>query len=163
MTRRDHDAALTPSLVDRLTDLEPDHRAETPRRPWDTRDEIRAALCRDLADLLNVRRADEVVDPIYRETAESILSFGVADFTSYNLKNGIEQEMVRRSIENAIRNFEPRINCMAVVLEPPDPLLPVLRFQITALLRADPESEPVVFDAALQRDSRRLGISGGAS
>jgi type VI secretion system protein ImpF len=163
MTPRDHHAALTPSLVDRLTDLEPDRRAETPRRSWDIRDEIRAALCRDLADLLNVRRADEAVDPIYRETAESILSFGVADFTSYNLKNGIEQEMVRRSIENAIRKFEPRINCIAVVLEPLDPLVPVLRFQITALLRADPESEPVVFDAALQRDSRRLAISGGAS
>jgi type VI secretion system protein ImpF len=163
MTPRDHDSALTPSLMDRLTDLEPDHRAETPRRPWDIRNEMRAALCRDLADLLNVRRADEAVNPLYQEAAASMLSFGVADFTSYNLKNGIEQEMVRRSIENAIRNFEPRISGVSVMLEPPDPLQPVLRFQITALLRVDPESGPVVFDAALQRDSRRLAISGGVS
>ena len=163
MTPRDHDTALTPSLLDRLTDLEPDHRAERPRRPWEIRNEIRAALCRDLADLLNVRRAEEAVDPLYQETAASILSFGVADFTSYNLKNGIEQEMVRRSIENAIRNFEPRIHGISVVLEPPEQLVPVLRFQITALLRVDPESDPVVFDAALQRDSRRLAVSGGES
>ena len=163
MAPRDHDTSLTPSLLDRLTDLEPDRRTETPRRPWDIREDIRAALCGDLADLLNVRRAEEAVDPLYRETAASILSFGVADFTSYNLKNGIEQEMVRRSIENAIRNFEPRLNCIAVALEPPDPLRPVLRFQITSLLRIDPESEPVVFDAALQRDSRRMAISGGAA
>src|ERR1035441_4610598 len=77
MTPRDHDSALTPSLMDRLTDLEPDHRAETPRRPWDIRNEMRAALCRDLADLLNVRRADEAVNPLYQEAAASMLSFGV--------------------------------------------------------------------------------------
>ncbi len=159
MAPRDQETPFR-SLLDRLTDLEPDRRAEAPPSAWEVRRELKEALCRDLSDLLNVRRADEPVDPAYKETAESILSFGVADFTSYNLKNGIEQERVRRSIEQAIRRFEPRLSGVTVSLEPPDPLQPVLRFQISALLRVDPAAGPVVFDAALHRDSRRLAVSG---
>ncbi|MBZ5584433.1 MAG: type VI secretion system baseplate subunit TssE [Acidobacteriia bacterium] len=159
MTPRDEVAPFQ-SLLDHLTDLEPDRRAEAPPSPWELRREMKAALCRDLTDLLNVRRADEPVDPVYKESAESILSFGVADFTSYNLKNGIEQERVRRSIEQAIRRFEPRLSGVTVSLEPPDPLQPVLRFQISALLRIDPGAGPVIFDAALHRDSRRLAVAG---
>jgi type VI secretion system protein ImpF len=163
MPTRDPETALTPSLLDRLTDNAPDRRTEAPHTEWDLRRQIRAALCRDLTDLLNTRRADEEVNPVYRESAASILNYGVADFTSYNLLSGEEQERVRRSIESAIRRFEPRLAGVTVELEPPDPLLPVLRFEISATLRIGAAPERVVFNAALPRDSRRLTVSGGAA
>jgi len=160
MSPHDSDWPLTPSLLDRLTDLDPDRSQEVPQPDWEIRREIKAALCRDLTDLLNVRRAEEPVNPSYQETAESILTFGLADFTSFNLKNGIEQEMVRRSMEAAIRHFEPRLSGVTVSLEAPDEQTPVLQFQIAATLKIDAASEPVVFDAALHRDSRRMAVSG---
>jgi len=76
--------------------------------------------------------------------------------------NGIEQERVRRSIERAIRLFEPRLTRVTVTLEPLDPLRPLLRFQISALLRMQP-GESIAFDATLYRDSRRIAVAGAGS
>jgi len=140
----------TLSILDRLTEK------DGPLDAW-------GGLCRDLAALLNTRRAAKDFDPSYQEATDSVLSFGVADFTSFNLKNEVDQEIVRGSIERAIRQFEPRLTHVSVSMEEPDPLLPVLRFQISALLRIHDPGESVLFDVALHRDSRRFHISGAAS
>jgi type VI secretion system protein ImpF len=118
-------------------------------------------LCRDLSALFNTRRAESDFDPAYEEATNSLLGFGIADFTSYNLTNAVEQERVRRSIERAIRQFEPRLTRVDVSIEQPDPLRPLLQFQINAFLRAGSDTEPVVFDITLQRESRRMLVSGG--
>jgi type VI secretion system protein ImpF len=150
------------SLLDRLIDLAPDSKREVRSNPWEEMREFKASLCRDLTALLNTRRAAEDFPADYEEATNSLLSFGVDDFTSYNLKNGIEQERVRRSIERAIRAFEPRLTRVTVSIDEPDPLKPVLQFQIAALMRIEPADEPVVFDVTLQRESRRLAVSGGS-
>jgi type VI secretion system protein ImpF len=151
------------SILDRLTDLEPDVQKEAQLTPWEAMREFKASICHDLAALLNVRRAEEDFDRSFQETTNSLLTFGVVDFTSLNLKNGIDQERVRRSMERAIRQFEPRLSRVEVTIEPPDPVKPVLRFQIAALLHTDPGGEAVLFDAALYRDSRRFTVSGADS
>jgi type VI secretion system protein ImpF len=151
------------SLVDRLMDLDPDTRREVRTDPWEEMRQFKAALCRDLAALLNTRRAEEDFPPRFEEATNSLLSFGVADFTSYDLKNGMEQERLRRSIERAVRQFEPRLASVRVSVEEPDPLKPVLQFQIEAVLRMDASGEPVIFDVRLQRESRRIAVSGGGS
>jgi type VI secretion system protein ImpF len=145
------------SLLDRLMDRGP----EAPRNSWDEERNFRAALCRDLSALFNTRRAESDFDPAYEEATNSLLGFGIADFTSYNLTNAVEQERVRRSIERAIRQFEPRLTRVDVSIEQPDPLRPLLQFQINAFLRAGSDTEPVVFDITLQRESRRMLVSGG--
>ena len=69
-------------------------------------------------------------DPDYKETTNSLLTFGIADFTSFNLKNGIEQEQVRlfdRARHPAVRAAPGAAS--TVTMEEPDPLRPVLRFQ----------------------------------
>ena len=151
------------SLVDRLMDLDPDTGREVRPSPWEEMREFKAALCRDLAALLNTRRAEEDFPAGFEEATNSLLSFGVADFTSYDLKNGAEQERLRRSIERAVRQFEPRLAGVRVTVEEPNPLKPVLQFQIEAVLRMDASGEPVLFDVTLQRESRRIAVSGGGS
>lgn len=151
------------SLLDRLTDLEPNNKREAKSTPWEDMRELKASVCRDLASLLNTRRAEQDFDPDFVEAANSVLTFGVADFTSFNLKNGIEQEKVRRSIERAVRQFEPRLARVIVTLEPPGELQPLLRFQIEAMLRAGADTEPVLFDATLHRDTRRFNVAGARS
>ena len=156
-----HQVDMTMSLLDRLLDFQPESHQEVPVSSWEQLREFKTSLCRDLSALLNTRRAERDFDPAYEEATNSLLSFGIADFTSYNLKSGIEQEQVRRSIERAIRHFEPRLARVAVSIEEPDPLRPVLQFQIDALLRIGPEAEAVVFDVSLHRESRRMAVSGG--
>jgi type VI secretion system protein ImpF len=152
------DAGVSLSVLDRLTDLNPGATKDPRVSSWEVVREFKAALCRDLAALLNTRRAEEDLDPAYEQCIDSVLTFGIVDFTSYNLKNAIEQERVRRSIERAIRQFEPRLARVTVIMDEPDPLQPALRFQIEAVLRID--SEPVLFDVSLHRDSRRIAVSG---
>src|ERR1051326_5890941 len=128
------------SLLDRLA--EPDGKSS----PWEDLRLFKASLCRDLAGILNTRRAAQDFSPAYEHSTNSLLSYGVVDFTSYNLTNALEQEELRRSMERAIRQFEPRLSRVTVTVESPDPLKPVLKFQIAALLRADLVPEEVLFD-----------------
>jgi type VI secretion system protein ImpF len=148
---------VTASILDRLTDFDP--QLERRSGYWQDVRDLKASVCRDLAALLNTRRAEEDFDPVFEEAANSLLTFGVLDFTGYNLKNGIEQEQLRRSMERSIRLFEPRLSRVTVSLEAPDPVRPLLRFQISGLLRIHPALEPVVFDATVHRDSRRIAVS----
>src|ERR1035441_6572994 len=163
MASGDKQVGVVLSLLDRLTDLDPDSRKEARADPWDETRDLKVSLCRDLTALLNTRRAEEDFPAGYEEATNSLLSFGVVDFTAYDLKNGVEQERVRRSIERAVRQFEPRLARVTVSIEEPDPLRPVLQFQIAAMLRIEPATEPVVFDVTLQRESRRIAVSGGSS
>ena len=142
------------SILDRLTEK------ESPATSWEEMGRLEASLCEDLEALLNTRRAEQNFDPKFSEATNSLLNFGVADFTSYNLKNAIEQERVRRSLERAIRLFEPRLTRVTVHMFEPNPAKPVLRFQIEAVLKAELPGEPVLFDVTLHRDSRRIAVSG---
>jgi type VI secretion system protein ImpF len=162
MAANEKQIGVTFSLLDRLTDLAPDSKQEARSNSWEEDREFKALLCRDLAVLLNTRRAEEDFPPTFEEATNSLLSFGVTDFTSYDLKSGVEQERVRRSIERAIRQFEPRLTKVTVSMEAIDHLRPVLRFQIAAQLRMNPV-EDVFFDATLQRDTRRIAVAGAGS
>ncbi len=159
----DNQESITPSILDRLTDHSPDTTVEGRTSVWEEMREFKAALCRDLAFLFNTRRAEADFDPGFEQATDSLLTFGVADFTSFNLKNALEQERVRRSIEQAIRRFEPRLTRVVVTLEPPDDLSPVLRFQIDALMKAGSSTQPILFNASLHHESRRMAVSGGNS
>ena len=149
------------SLLDRLIDLEPGSNLEAPMTSWELLREFRNGLCRDLTALLNTRRAAEDFDRSYDAAANSLLTFGITDFTSYNLKKGTEQEQLRRSIERAVRQFEPRLERVSVSVDDAEPQRPFLRLQISAILRTE-GGQPVVFDATVHRDSRRVAVSGGA-
>src|SRR5689334_21785920 len=112
-----HEPGITPSLLDRLTDDAPESQKERRPSPWAQARALRASLCRDLTALLNTRRAEEDFDPEYTEARNSVLTYGVLDFTSYNLKSVLEQDRVRRSIERAIRKFEPRLDDVEVSMD----------------------------------------------
>lgn len=163
MAAGDNQAGVVLSLLDRLIDLDPESKREARSNPWEEMRALKLSLCRDLTALLNTRRAEEDFAASYEESTNSLLSFGVADFTSYDLKSGADQERVRRSIERAVRQFEPRLARVTVSVEEPDPLKPVLQFQIAAMMRTEPASESVVFDVTLQRESRRMAVSGGSA
>ena len=159
----EQDTAVRLSLLDRLTDSEPDSTREAQVSSWEEMRQFKNAVCRDLAALLNTRRAQEDFDPIYEQATASLLTFGIIDFTSYNLKNDVEQELVRRSIERSIRQFEPRLTRVTVIMDELDSLRSVLHFQVKAVLRTERNSEAVLFDVSLHRESRRIAVTGANS
>ena len=150
MAARNTQVGAPLSILDRLTE------SDGPTDAW-------SGLCRDLSALLNTRRATSDFDPSYEQAVNSVLTFGVTDFTTFNLKSELDQENLRVSIERAIRQFEPRLTHVTVSVEEPDPLKPVLRFQVSAVLTFDGPGEPVLFDVRLQRDSRRFVVMGANS
>lgn len=145
------------SLIDRLSGNGlNDQRSYSPSRQFDI---LKSLICRDMTALLNTKRA-EYFDTRYEQAANSLLVFGVVDFTSYNLNSAPDQERVRCSMERVIRQFEPRLTRVRVWFDAPETVNPVLRFEIEALLRVDDMAETVLFDAKLQRDTRRILVSG---
>src|SRR5215470_9243663 len=111
-----------------------------------TIDELEDTLHRDLTFLLNTRRAQEPISSAFQEAAQSILTFGLPDFTAINGLDRAEQERIRREIENAIRVFEPRLSNVTVSLDRPakgseqaKPAQTILRYHVRALLKVEPE------------------------
>src|SRR5262245_59396303 len=163
MAAEDNETGPVLSILDRLTDLQPESKKEAPASPWERIRQLKASICADLSALLNTRRAEADFDSDYRESSNSLLTFGIADFTSYNLKSGIEQERVRRSIERAIRQFEPRLTGVTVSMDEPDAVKPSLHFQISAVLRTEPAGEAILIDLTLHRDLVGIAVSGVTS
>jgi len=153
---------VTLSLFERLTDERPSAAEETPRHRWASVRDLEGSVMDHLRTLLNARRGDEALELPYPNVVNSLITYGVVDFNSLSLANPSDREKLRRSIERAIRLFEPRLTRVQVILEPWEPGQMSLRFQIEALLRVDPELEPVVFDARLTKDLRLVEIREGS-
>jgi type VI secretion system protein ImpF len=132
-----------------------------PAAPALTIGELKASVSRDIEMLLNTRR--ELLDGVpseYNQVQKSILMYGLPDVTSYSLANPQDQKVLRRSVEEALSNFEPRLRSVRVTLEPRDKYNPTLRFRIEALLRTDPAPEPITLDAALNVVTSQYSVRG---
>jgi type VI secretion system protein ImpF len=146
---------VTQSLFDRLTDTEPRSKNDLPTTGWEQMRELKAAVARDLTNLLNVRRNEADIPDEYEQTNRSIVAYGIRDFTS----SPFDMDQIRRSIEKCIRTFEPRLSHVTVQLS--QSVQHRLDFRISALLHIDVHSEPVLFDAVLPAQSRRFQVSEG--
>lgn len=123
--------------------------------------ELKKSISRDIEVLLNTRRELlEGAPAEYTEINNSLLMFGLPDFTSYSLLNPEHRKVMRRSVEEALTKFEPRLKSVRVTLEPPSKFDVAIHFRIEALLRLDPAPEPVRFDAALQLGTSSYSVRG---
>ena len=123
--------------------------------------ELKKSISRDIEVLLNTRRELlEGAPTEYTEINNSLLMFGLPDFTSYSLLNPEHRKVMRRSVEEALTKFEPRLKSVRVTLEPPSKFDVAIHFRIEALLRLDPAPEPVRFDAALQLGTSSYSVRG---
>ena len=100
---------LQPSLLDRLTDEHPDRLKESSSTQNLDQSDLKAAIIRDLAYLLNCVALDVVydLDP-YPRVRDSVVNFGVADLSGQTASNVVAQDM-EKDLMRAIRKFEPRI------------------------------------------------------
>jgi len=101
---------------------------------------------RDLENLLNTKNYASSICSEYRELNSSIFVYGMPDFTSANPKSPSVRNKLRRELEKAIAQFEPRLRNVTVRVEDQGTDERNLRFKINALLFLDPAVEPVTFD-----------------
>jgi len=100
---------LQPSLLDRLTDDAPENRRESLDQQTLTMIQLRQAVLRDLAWLLNTTNLGAIEDlDGYPRVAESTLNFGIPGFTGLIAATERVSDL-ESAIADAIRRFEPRI------------------------------------------------------
>lgn len=161
MPRRNQEARLLPSLLDRLLDDRPDVSSEPVASRAQNLRALKKSLARDIEALLNTRR--EALDDLPEEFVElsrSLLVYGLPDFTSFNLTATNDRVRVRRALEDAIATFEPRLTRVRVALEPPREHDRALRFRVDALVRTDPAPEPIMFDMVLRLNTQQYVVQG---
>lgn len=109
MIEQQNHVQLQPSLLDRLTDDEPEKKSEPIARRGLTKTKLRLSVMRDLnwlfnsSNLMTVQNLDD-----YPEVINSVLNYGVPDFTGHTVSN-IDVPEIERLLKQVIIEFEPRI------------------------------------------------------
>jgi type VI secretion system protein ImpF len=155
------DQPLVPSVLDRLIDDDPLVSTELQRNRSQLLREMKLSVRRDIENLLNSRRRNLIPPPRLVELAQSLLTYGVADFSGTGPATAKQREAFCRSLEDVIRKNETRLLEVQVELASnPQPGDRTLRFRIDALMKADPAPEPVIFDSALEPVTNTFAIQG---
>lgn len=151
---------LMASVVDRLIEQPAADGAPTlDREVNDVAQQLRN-VARDLENLLNTRRRFLVPPSEYKELNASVIEYGIPDFTGLNMTLPSEREQTRRTIERAIRQFEPRLrNVVVTVLTNIDKADRRLRLRIAGVLRSEPVPERVEFDSEVDPSTTTVSIS----
>lgn len=134
------------SLLDRLITPEQTASGEPVRYHAATFRELRAAVCRDLENLLNTRNFVSSELGEFRQLSSSLFVYGLRDFTSSNPRSPLLKQQLRQELEKVIGCFEPRLHNVNIRIQEPEGDDRNLRFKITGLLLADSVAEPVAFD-----------------
>jgi type VI secretion system protein ImpF len=100
---------LQPSLLDRLTDDEPDKTVESRERRVLSLRSLRESVLRDLAWLLNTTNLFSVTgDGALPHLASSVINYGMPDISGISVA-GMNLSDLERGIRQAIWDFEPRL------------------------------------------------------
>jgi type VI secretion system protein ImpF len=100
---------VQPSLLERLTDHEPDATREVREHRSSSARSLRRSVMRDLGWLLNAQGIASSQDVArYPGVAESVLNFGFSDLAGKSASN-LDVGRIERLMADAIRAFEPRI------------------------------------------------------
>lgn len=101
---------LQPSLLDRLTDTDPESKSESRERRVLSIQRLRAGVLRDLGWLLNTGYLEAVEDlDEYPFVRDSVLNYGMPELAGTTLA-GSDPARLEKAVKDAIVKFEPRIN-----------------------------------------------------
>jgi type VI secretion system protein ImpF len=160
MARLDLDQPIVASVLDRLLDASPDLTVDPPKARGQYLREMRDSVRRDIENLLNTRQRCRGWPDGLGDLEQSLVNYGIPDFTGTDLSADERREEFRATIETVLRNYEPRFASVSVMMLTGDRLDRTLRFRIEALIRADPMPEPIVFDSYVDPATRSFAVVG---
>lgn len=100
---------LQPSLLDRLTDDEPNKLQESREKRVLSMHKLRQSVLRDVSWLMNAGSLDTVENlDDYPEVANSVLNYGIKDLSGRSV-SGKNLASIEKNVKQAIQRFEPRI------------------------------------------------------
>lgn len=153
---------VLPSVLDRLLDQSNGPVHAGVRGKTQQLLELRSSVRRDLEALLNSHRFCRTPPENTGQLDRSLLQYGAPDFFAVNAGSAAAREEFRRSLEEAIRRFEPRFKQVTVKLVDDGVSTDrTLRFHIDALMFADPAPDAVSFDSLLDPSSHSFSVVGG--
>ena len=149
---------LQPSLLDRLTDNAPEHRRESLDQQSLTLQQLRAAVLRDIAWLLNTTNLAAIDDlDAYPRVAASTLNFGVPGFSGMVAAAG-KTIALEAAIMDALRRYEPRIRPASLRVrardDSGDRAVPTLVFDIHGELWAQPVPVQLFLETSIDIETR---------
>ena len=159
MARKDLEIRVTPSVLDRLIDLEPTVSTEAPKSRSTSLHDLKVSVRRDLEWLLNTRCHGDLDDVGNVEVRRSVAFYGLPDIMGMSPKSPAEQKRLTKALEMAIKHFEPRFLNPKVTLDPVDDVDRQLKFRIEAKLDVEPTPEPIVFDTVLLTGSGEFAVT----
>jgi len=152
------------SVLDRLIDEEPDKLRDVPMSSGESMAALRRNVRRDLEALLNTRRRWRSWPDRYAELRTSPMGYGISDFAAGAFNDLRRRDQLRLEVEQAIRQFEPRLARVRVTLvERNNQLDATLRLRVDALLRAEPAPEPIAFDALVDAATTEIFVRTGSA
>jgi len=154
---------LQPSLLDRLTDDAPDHKRESLDQQSLSMQQLRRAVLRDLAWLLNTTNLVATYDlagaPL---VAKSTINFGIPSFAGL-IGTARKVGSLETGIADAIRTFEPRIRAdsLKVRLRPSQSDQPsaALTFEIQGELWAQPVPQQLFLETMIELETRMAVVT----
>jgi type VI secretion system protein ImpF len=156
MTRKPATPRFQHSLWDRLTNPELIRGESAGVIPAGDIKRLREEVRRDLEWLLNSRSAPVVIPEGLDALQQSLIRYGLPDFTTLNLSDPKERERFQNVLAEVIRAFEPRLHRVEVRFDSQnqDRSRATLHYQIQAILSLDTAPQPVVFDTVLELGSK---------
>jgi len=157
---------LQPSLLDRLTDDEPEQKLDSCVNDAPTTEKLRESVRRDLAWLFNTPNLATVIDlNEYTEVERSTLNYGLPDLAG-RAAASVDIAEFERLLRKAILDFEPRLlkNSVKVRLsaDPEQMSHSALRFDIEAELWAEPIPLRLYLRTELDLENGDVVISDGS-
>ena len=133
---------LQPSLLDRLTDDEPEKTQEPREKRVLSSQRLRESVRRDLNWLFNTTNLASLQSlELYPEVERSTLNFGLPDLAG-RTASSIDRELMERLLRRAIWEYEPRLLRSSLrvklVLDPEELNHFAMNFSIQAELWAQP-------------------------
>lgn len=154
---------LQPSLLDRLTDLQPEKSRESSSQQGMSQTEFKNAVIRDLGWLLNSVALDVCVDlEAYPQVQNSVINYGLPDLSGHT-SSTIDVRSLEKSIREAIHQYEPRIirNSLGVKVRSnaADMSHNSLVFEIDAAVFGQPSPFQVVLKSELDLESNQFQLT----
>jgi type VI secretion system protein ImpF len=152
--------ALSLSVFDRLLDDSPDLGQDMEPSRSSLYVQVRDALKRDLEVVLNSRRRFLSPPAYLQYLADSLMTYGMSDFSLENVKSMEFKNEFRLHILDIIKRLEPRLSSVDVrMLDGKDEFDRTLRFRITgSLVLGEGEREEIVFNSYLDALERNVVI-----
>ena len=146
------------SLLDRLLDDEPGVHVEAPLEESQRLRIMQQAIRRDLQNLLNTRYRLVAWPPELTELDDSLINYGIPDFTAASLNAAEDCDVLLRAIRTAINFFEPRLTDVELERVGNDYVDRTFRFRIEAMLLIEEKKHRIQFDSLLESGTGQFSI-----